>query len=427
MNGGILPAAYAGMTGLAGLVARTGLKLRRLTGGRGTGQDLAERLVLDQPSELVVSGAIWLHGASVGEIRSLAPLIPALQHRRPGSHFLVTASTTTGRKTAREALRQSTCLAPWDAPGPVARFLDRYRPCLHVVVETEIWPLRWEQLHRRAIPLAMVSARLSPEKWPRYRRWRGLYAPALARMDLLAPATVEDRRRLVDLGADPSHLGPEGHLKWDAAPNAAGVVRTGELRRALGLATEAGWIVLGSVHPGEASGILRGLGDRLREDGDLGVLVAPRHPRRFDEVFEELHTGALTPHRSSEGPAPEKARLILVDQLGVLPHLYPLARAAFLGGTLVKIGGHSPLEAAAAGCPLAAGPHCFQQTPLVEPLENVGAMRRLAGAGEVAAALARWIDDPVAREAASRAAVSEVEHRRGLAGRLADTILELLP
>lgn len=426
MKRGILPAAYAGLTGLAGALARAGLGLRRLAGGRGKGVDLAQRLVLDRPREAVAPGMIWLHGASVGEIRSLAPLIPAILRRRPDARFLVTASTATGRQTARESLGEPPRLAPWDAPGPLSRFLERYRPCLHVVVETEIWPLRWARLDRRGVPLALVSARLSPEKWPRYRRWRGLYAPALASVNLLSPASAEDRRRFVELGADPSRLGPEGHLKWDAAPPAPAPGQAEELRRELGLAAEADWIVLGSVHPGEAPAILAALGGRLIEGGDLGVLVAPRHPRRFDEIFEELRAGARTPHRSSAGPAPEGARLILVDRLGLLPRLYPLARAAFLGGTLVEIGGHSPLEAAAAGCPLAAGPHCFQQVPLVEPLESVGALKRAASAGEVAEALARWIDEPAAREAAGRAAASEVERRRGLAGRLADAIVELL-
>lgn len=427
MNRGILPAAYAGLTGVAGALARAGLGLRRLAGGGSAGEDLAERLMLDRPSEAVIPGAIWLHGASVGEIRSLAPLIPALRHRRPDRRFLVTASTSTGRQAARDSLSQTARLAPWDAPGPVSRFLDRYRPCLHVVVETEIWPVRWSLLRRRGTPLAMVSARLSPEKWPRYRRWRGLYGPLLSRLDLLAPASAGDRRRLVELGADTSRLGPEGHLKWDAAPPApaAGIER--ELRGELGLAAAIDWIVLGSVHPGEASGIVTALGSRLRESGPLGVLVAPRHPRRFDEIYEELRAAAFPPHRSSRGPAPEGARLILVDRLGVLPRLYPLARAAFLGGTLVEVGGHSPLEAAAAGCPLVAGPHGFQQTALIEPLESVGALKRLPDAGEVAAALLDWIDEPAAREAAGRAALAEVQRRRGVAGRLADAIAELLP
>jgi 3-deoxy-D-manno-octulosonic-acid transferase len=417
---------YALLTGAAGLGAGVVRGWARSRGKDGLAADLGQRLARDPGLEELPRGAMWLHAASVGEVRATAPLARALRQRRPGLELVVTTATRTGRRCAEQELGAPARLAPWDAAGPLRRFLRALRPRLHVSVETEIWPLRLRRLQRAGVPCALVSARISAGRAPRYRRAGALFRPALRGLALVAPSSVADRDRLLALGARLEALGPEGSLKWDACPEPPGEAATEELRSELGLERSRAWVVLGSVHPGESGPLLAELLSRTGDEMDWGALVAPRHPARFEDVATELAGLPVPVHRASTGPAPADARVVLIDTLGVLPRLYPLARAAFVGGTLVPVGGHSPLEAAAAAVPISIGPHHAQQGDLLAPLEQAGAARVGEGAAAAASALARWIRDPDEAAAAGARARAEVDRRRGLSEPLAESLLELL-
>ena len=413
-------AAWRALSGLAaaGLAARASVLPLRDSRRAALDQRLAR-------GELPPPGGLWLHAASVGEVTALAPLVDRLRAALPPGGLFLTTSTETGRARAAERCGAPVLLAPLDAPRVVHRFLERARPRGHVIVETELWPVRLRALARLGVPVALVSARLSPERFPRYRRARALYGPLLRGLDLLAPASREDAGRFLALGARAGHLGPIGNLKWDAVPSPAPEGELEELRESLGIARSRRWVVLGSVHPGEAAAVAAPL--LARADGvPAGVLVAPRHPQRFDRLASELAAAGLSPWRASAGPAPPGTTTILVDRMGVLARLYGVAEAALVGGTLVPVGGHSPLEAAAAGCPQVAGPHVEHQRDLVAPLERAGALVRVTDARHAAEVLSRWLTDPSLRDRAGRAALSEVERRRGHADRLAACVLELL-
>jgi 3-deoxy-D-manno-octulosonic-acid transferase len=308
----------------------------------------------------------------------------------------------------------------------LTRFLAALRPRMHISVETEIWPLRLRRLEHLGVPRAMVSARISERTAPRYSRAGLLYRPALAGLSLVAPAGQADRERLLGLGVRPEALGPAGSLKWDACPEPPGEEAIREVRGSLGLAEGRSWIVLGSVHPGEAGPLLERLSLTVSKATSWGAAVAPRHPARFDQIWEEILATGLTAHRSSEGPAPPGAAIVLVDTLGLLPKLYPLATAAFVGGTLVTVGGHSPLEAAACAIPIAHGPHDRQQADLLAPLAATGAAARAEDADGVARALASWLDAPEEAARAGARGRAEVDRHRGLSDRLAGHLLELL-
>ncbi len=417
-------AAWRGIGGVATLFARL-----LLAAGREPGRDdLRERLVLEGVPLPPGSGPLaWFHGASVGEVAALHPLVEELHSRRPDLRVLVTAQTRTGRERARGPGRVAR-LAPLDATGPLGRFLAAVRPALHVIVETEIWPRRLALLAEAGIPAALVSARLAPEREAHYRRLRSVYGPALARFRLVAPGSDADRERLRRLGVPGDRLGPTGNLKWDAVPlpGAGAEDRARDLLRDLGLDPGRPLVVLASVHPGEAAPVLASL---AAGPGDPAwqAVVAPRHPERFDRVAGELAAAGFPPHRASRGPAPAGTRVVLLDRMGVLRDLFPAARGAFLGGTLVPVGGHSPLEAAAAGCPVVAGPRVHHQEDLVRVLEEAGALVRVPDGGEAGRALARWLADGGARETAGRAARRAVAERRGVAARLANLLLEWLP
>jgi 3-deoxy-D-manno-octulosonic-acid transferase len=387
-------------------------------------RDAAERLGRAYPV-LAPPPRAWLHASSMGEVGALVPLARALREARPDLSYVVTTSTTTGRRRATTEIGGPTCLAPLDAAGPVRRFVATVRPSLHVVVETEIWPTRLHALHRAGVPAALVSARLSPERWPRYRRVRALYARALGNLSLLSPASEADRDRFVALGAPRHVLGPIGNLKWDAAPDPPPPEMAAALARELGVSLARPWVVLGSVHPGESAPLLRSLATSLGDHTSWGALVAPRHPSRFDVVDEEIREAGFATHRLSRGPAPAEARVIVVDRMGVLARTYALARAAFVGGTLAPVGGHSPLEAAAAGVPLVAGPHDAHQTDLFAPLAEAGALASAASPEEAGRRLAELLADSDARERAAAGCRNLVARRRGHAERLAKRLAEL--
>ncbi len=394
--------------------------LLRLTGDAARRRDLAERLASPDTLSDLPHGAIWAHAASMGEVRALLPLARSLAEVPGTPPLFVTTQSTTGRRLARD-LGYPATLSPGDAPSLLGPFLDALRPRLHLVVETEIWPWRLLMLSERGIPSSIVSARLSPRRWPRYRRLRSFYGPVLRQVDLVCPAGPADRERFLALGVSEARIGPEGNLKWDGAPPPADPGDASQLRKELGLDPALAWIVLGSCHPGEAAPFAD-----LARGGRGALLVAPRHPERFDDLLRELQKAGLAPHRASRGPAPPGCRVVLLDRMGTLVRSYPLAAAATLGGTFAKVGGHSPLEAAAAGCPLVSGPHDEAQTDLVVPLATAGGLVRCASARSAREQLAAWLDDEAARLAAGRAAQREVQARRGVSRSVAGAIVELL-
>ncbi len=421
---GAWSAAWRAIGGIATLFGRGLLATR----GQADRADLRERLVLgDVPLPPGDGPLAWFHGASVGEMAALEPLVRELVARRPDLRVLVTAQTRTG-KTRATRLTRFARLAPLDATGPLRRFLSATRPSLHVVVETEIWPRRLALLGKDGVPAALVSARLAPEREERYRRLRGIYRPALARFRLVAPGSEADRERLLRLGLPEDRLGPVGNLKWDAVPlpGPEAEARARALLAELGLDPGGPVVVLGSVHPGEPAPVLAALA-RARGDAPWLAVVAPRHPERFDRVAAELAAAGFPPHRASVGPAPPGTRVLLLDRMGVLRDLFPAARAALLGGTLAPVGGHSPLEAAAAGCPVVSGPHVHHQEDLVATLAAAGALVREEDATGAGRLLARWLDDAAARETAARAARETVARHQGVAARLADLLAGWLP
>lgn len=395
-------------------------------GRRVSAEDLAERLVAKPFTDDWPTSGTWLHAASLGEVQALAPLARALADLGPTPLF-VTTSTASGRARASASLRLPARLAPLDSPGPLHRFLERTHPQLHVIVETEIWPLRIAWLAARDVPVVLVSGRLSPARWPRYRRLGRLYRDVLSHFSLVCPASEGDRDRFLALGLDSGKLGPCGNLKWDASPAAASREEAQAVLADLGIDPERPWLVLGSVHPGEVNPLIQALAATPDLPSGWGILIAPRHPQRFDAVAEESGQCGLPVHKTSSGPPPAGARLVLIDQLGLLSRVYPAARAAFLGGTLVPVGGHSPLEAAAAGCPLATGPFSSQQEDLCGPLREEGALIQGSSAQEVGLALAAWLNNPSAASLAGQAGRRAVDTRRGHAVRLASILRDLLP
>jgi 3-deoxy-D-manno-octulosonic-acid transferase len=361
------------------------------------------------------SGAVWVHGASVGEILAATRLVDRL---REANHSVVTSTQTlTGRGVMRVARPEVPCqLAPLDHPWCVERALARARPAALALIETELWPCWIAAADRRGIPVVLVSGRVSDRSFARYRRVRPLVGRMLRRLEAIGARTPEDAERFAALGAPPGSVVVSGDLKLDGVelprPPAA------DLDRALG---GAPLFVVGSTHPGEERAALAAL--RAVEDAGLRavLLLAPRHQGRVSEV-ERIARGEGRPvHRRTDLPrAPLRpGEVLLLDSVGELASLYARADAAFVGGSLAPVGGHNVLEPVFCGRPVLFGPHTQNVGHAVDILECCGAGRRVADAGDLGRAVVELLADPAAARARGERGRDALDRHRGSAERAA--------
>lgn len=368
---------------------------------------------------------VWVHAVSVGEVQAAAGLIKLLRERDPKRPVLLTMATATGRQRARELYRDPMVeqrFAPFDLPGAARRFLQRERPCLAVLLETELWPNLLFACARKQLPVALVSARLSERSLRRY----GSFAPGLIRRTLrllaqVAAQSEEDAQRFVALGADPAVVKVAGNVKFDFALPADLEARARSLRgRWIG--TRRAWVA-GSTHSGEEAVLLdahRRLEALQSLPGEKPLLVlAPRHPERFESVAQWLEREGLRFVRRSD-PGAQLApdtQVLLLDTLGELLAFYALGEVAYVGGSLVPIGGHNLLEPALLGKPVLGGPHHFNSPEAAARLMGCGALRIVHDAGELATALAMLLKDPDESARLGAAGREAVERNRGAAAR----------
>jgi 3-deoxy-D-manno-octulosonic-acid transferase len=370
---------------------------------------------------------VWIHAASVGEVQLAATLVRALHAHDPGLPLLITAFTPTGVARATTLAAQATVRPlPYDLPGAVGRFLARTEPRLAIVLETELWPTLFEGCQRRAIPLFIANARLSERTAHRYRRFGALFAPAV-RTAVIAARSPQDAERFRSIGAEGARIHVTGNLKFDYTPPPGTGARARELR-ARYAAGRPMWVA-GSTHEGEDS-VMIVAHTRVRAALPEAVLVlAPRHSQRFAGVAAALSAQGVPYVRHSQLPDPAaaaKASVVLLDTLGELPDFYAAADAAFVGGSLVPIGGHNLLEPAALGRPVATGPSDFNATEIAQLLLECGAARRVHDAEDLGQCMLEWLRDPRERARVGELGRASVEANRGALARLLGLIAPLL-
>lgn len=358
---------------------------------------------------------IWVHAVSVGEVRSSAALIRALDRRYPEHRVLVTTMTPTGSDQVLELFgdRVMHTYVPYDFPDAVARFLNRVRPELAVIAETEFWPNIFSACRRRGVPLFLVNVRLSRASFEGYQ-WVGRTVRAMfANADLICAQTALDGERLTKLGVDPGLIEVTGNLKFDVpVPD-----RLHEEGRALRMqwGRDRPVLIAASTHPGEERLLLDAF-ERLRQRfEDLLLVIVPRHPERFAAVYRLCHrrvkhveqrsyaTGALAP----------ETRVLVGDTMGELQRLYAASDIAFIGGSLVRRGGQNLLEACAVGVPVLFGPHMFHFEEISSMALERGAARQVDDVAGLAAAVERLFEDGDARRAAGAAALELVSENQG--------------
>jgi 3-deoxy-D-manno-octulosonic-acid transferase len=365
-------------------------------------------------SPAVGEQVIWIHAVSVGEVRAVVPVVRALLDRYQQYSLLVTTVTPTGSAQVAGLFEDHVAhlYAPWDLPGAVARFLDRVRPQLAIVMETELWPNLFHACSDAGIPLLLVNARLSDRSMPGYLRFRKLIGSTLAATTEILTQGGQDARRFEALGADRRKITVSGNLKFEQQLSPGLSAQAAELRREWG-ADRPVWIA-GSTHEGEHELVLDAFRQvRKQVPGCLLVLV-PRHPERFDAVVALVRQRGYEPVlRSTRVACTPETGVFIGDSIGELMLFYAAADVAFVGGSLVHAGGHNLLEPAATGIPVISGPNVDNFNEISDLLVSAGACRIVESTAELETAVLHWLQDPDARRQAGAQGREVVVMNRG--------------
>ena len=392
-------------------------------------QRLGERFGWFPGPEPGAAPAIWVHAVSVGETLAAAPLIESLLGQFPDYPVVVTTTTPTGSERVRALFgdRVFHVYAPWDLPGPVRRFLQRTRPRLLVLMETELWPNMLHQARAAGCDVLLANARLSERSARGYARVATLTRQMLGEITTLACQSEADSKRFLALGAAPSALQVTGNTKFDLVLDDSLRAGAAQLRQSFSAGARP-VLVAASTHPGEELLILaayRGIRAAL---GDCLLVLVPRHPERFVEVLELCREQGWRVSRRSAGGSPGTADDILLgDTMGELLLLLGTATVAVFGGSLLGHGGHNVLEAAAWGVPAVTGPHMENFAGVTELLSAGGALVQLDSVAGLDSCLLELLGDPARRERMGAAGLRAVAENRGASGRLLALVAPLLP
>ncbi len=369
---------------------------------------------------------IWFHAVSVGEAESLFPLIKRLQHAYPQEHLLITTTTPTGSARVKAVLQNtvSHVYLPYDLPDALHRFTRCFKPKLAVIMETEIWPNLYAHCGKQQIPLYLINARLSERSARSYRRIPCLVHPALAQVKHIGTQTPEDAQRFAAIGAR-NPVTTMGNIKFDV--EIAKDTSENGLQLKAGLFSGRFVWLLASTHKGEEALFLP-LYRQLKEQiPELLLLIAPRHPERFEEVKQLSRQQQLDCVTRTSGMACKKgADVYLLDTLGELKLFYAAADVAFVGGSMVPTGGHNVLEAAAVGVPVLFGPYMANFKAIAAGILKQDAAIQCLTLGSVRQTILTLYADPAFRTALIAKGQAFVQANQGATTRVFDLLKEAL-
>jgi len=376
--------------------------------------------------------SIWVHAVSVGEVLAAQPLMSELRRRYPRLRLFLSTTTLAGQQLARRSVTDvdGVLYFPFDWTFSVRRTLHHVRPRLFVMIETEIWPNLLRECRRRGIRTVLVNGRISYRSFPRYRLIRPFFRRVLADIDRFCVQGDEAARRLVQLGADPSRITVTGSLKFDSLDVMPTPGRGRErVLRFFRMSPNRPVLVAGSTLKGEEEAVIRAF-NRLRTLGGNPLLVlAARHPERFGEVERLCRSEGLSTIRRTELPidAEPRADAVVLDTIGELAEVYQIATVVFVGGSLVRAGGHNILEPAVFGKPIVFGPHMENFAEIAEVFLANDAASQVRSARELDATIVSLMGDPVRRARLGAAARALVEANRGARDKTLDAIAGLVP
>ena len=376
---------------------------------------------------LMTGGSIWIHAVSVGEVQAAVPLINSLANQFPDKRLLVTTVTPTGAARVEALFGESVqhCYIPFETPYAVTRFFDSVQPHIALILETEIWPNLYYECGQRHVPLVLVSARISPNSMGTYRSFLPLFRETLSYGIVIAAQSEADAERFRLLGAAPERTKVTGNIKFDIElPK--DLLERGDAFRRENFAERPVWVAA-STHDREEEQVLHAHELVRKQFPDALLVLVPRHPERFAAVRSLLHKQGLNFVARTDGvPCTSDTEVYLGDTMGDVPLFYAAANVAFVGGSLVPIGGHNLLEPAALGRPVVTGPHLFHTQDIAGKFEKLGASITVNNADQLGAAIADLFADEARATDIGNRGREIVQQNKGALDRLLKLLEPLL-
>ncbi len=312
------------------------------------------------------SRPIWIHAVSVGEVMAAHPLIRDLRKKYPGRKLILSTVTVTGNFTAKQRVPEADAVFffPFDYPCIVRRVIGKINPAIVLIAETELWPNFFRELKRQGIPSALINGRISPRSYGNYLKFKRFFSQVFENVTLFCMQSAEDAERIKDIGADPGKVIVTGNLKFDQKIPLSS-------QPPIVIASGRKVITAGSTHRGEEAILLDTFMRLRKKHADLVLIIAPRHPERFDEVQGLITSAGFECQRRTRLKGPVKD-IVLLDTIGELRSFYGLCDIAFVGGSLVKVGGHNLLEPAAMKKPIIFSRYMFNFKEISEAIITAG-------------------------------------------------------
>ncbi len=386
-----------------------------------------QHLALSLP-QAYEKGCIWVHACSMGEVNSIVPLIEwLLSHQH---HVHLTVVTRTGMHQALRTFQDRVHISylPWDLPGRMTKLVDHIHPALLLLTETEFWPGMLSACKRRDIPVIGINTRISDRSFPRYLATAKLWKRWLKPVQLFLAQSNIDAERLHALGVEKERIHAVGNLKYAiTSPD----IDASQIRRMIDPSQQRPVILVASTHHDEERQILEMWPQWKRSRPDLMMVLVPRHPERFDEVAQQVESTGIPFRRWSDLPetnmSSQTDEVLLVDAMGILQQLYTIADIAIVGGTLVPVGGHNPLEAAVCGRGVITGPHVQNFREMMDDMQKESAAIITDCAAEMESAVLRLLKHPDELLQLHSHAISFIHKRSDVLPKVCDAIKPWLP
>jgi len=369
---------------------------------------------------------ILVHSVSVGETIAATPLINALIADYPNFNIVVTTSTPTGSATVKKVFGERVlhCYLPLDLPGAVRRFLDDIKPQMCIIMETELWPNLVHQLHQRTIPTLLANARMSQKSATGYQNKAApLMADMLGKLSQVSAQFASDGQRFIELGLSPCKLEVSGSIKFELAISEQLLNQQQQLKQQW-VPHRTVWVA-GSTHPGENEQILQSHAALLKQFPDLLLIIAPRHPERFNDVAKLCHQQGFELVRRSENITPSSTtQIVLCDTMGELLLMFGLGDIAYVGGSLIERGGHNPLEPAALAKPVLMGPSVYNFSDISERLIQAKGLQQVSDATQLAEVISDLLLDESQKIQMGQNAQQLVQENQGTLARLMNWVAQ---
>ena len=372
-----------------------------------------------------VQDVIWFHAVSVGEAEALFPLVRQIQQKYPDANLLITTTTPTGSARVKAVMQESVehVFLPYDVPDVVNRFMQSFKPRMAVIMETEIWPNLFAQCAKHNIPLYIINARLSEKSASGYKKIPALISATLAHVKLIATQTQCDASRFVAIGAKTGAVRTLGNIKFDVEVSNE-IIRQGTQLKADLFAGRFVWLIA-STHKDEEAIFFESYKKIKQKIPELLLVIVPRHPERFGEVkklCEQFQLAAVM--RTSGDVCHQYTDVYLADTMGELKLLYAASDTAFVGGSMVPVGGHNILEAAAVGVPILFGPYMVNFKEIAEQALRQGAAIQCHSESEIISAIIALYTDLSYRQSLVEKGRAFVQQNQGAVNRIFDILSE---